>query len=109
MEATVNSPAYPLETPKKEGIPLSLARRLLLFFLACCIQMVYIPTRLQGASNPSWQLMSFPFGPYEYCHMGFAISLVFLEPIARSEKLLYSLEHGTDKNHPPEISKRIRG
>jgi membrane-associated phospholipid phosphatase len=36
-------------------------------------------------------------------------SLVFLELIARSEKLLYSPEHGTDKNHPPEISKRIRG
>ena len=36
-------------------------------------------------------------------------SLVLLELIARSEELLYSLGHGTDKNHPSKIPKRICG
>jgi membrane-associated phospholipid phosphatase len=72
----VNSPAYPLETPKKKEVPLSLARRLLLFSLACCIQMVYIPTsnQIAGGIEPKLAIDIFPIWPiwvlpYVLCYL----------------------------------------
>jgi membrane-associated phospholipid phosphatase len=61
----VNSLAYPLGTPKKKEFLLTLGRRLLLFFLACCIQMVYIPTsnQIAGGIEPKLPIDVFPIWP----------------------------------------------
>ncbi len=61
----MNSLAYPLGAPKKKEFLLTLGRRLLLFFLACCIQMVYIPTsnQIAGGIEPKLPMDVFPIWP----------------------------------------------
>ena len=72
----MSSPAYPIKTPKRKVFPLTLGRRLLLVFLACCIQMVYIPTsnRIAGGIEPKLSIDVFPIWPiwvlpYVLCYL----------------------------------------
>jgi membrane-associated phospholipid phosphatase len=73
---TVSSPAYPVEKPERNESALTLNKRLLLFFLACCIQMVYIPTsnRVTGGVEPKLPIDTFPVWsvwvlPYVMCYI----------------------------------------
>jgi membrane-associated phospholipid phosphatase len=61
----VSSPAYPLEKPKRNELPLTLNKRIFLVFLACCIQMIYIPTsnRVTGGIEPKLPIDIFPIWP----------------------------------------------
>jgi membrane-associated phospholipid phosphatase len=61
----VNSQAYPIETTSRSRFTPTLSRRLLLVLLACCIQMVYIPTsnRTAGGIAPRLPIDIFPIWP----------------------------------------------
>jgi membrane-associated phospholipid phosphatase len=61
----VSSLAHRIEKPKRKGLSFSLRRRLLLVFLACCIQMVYVPTsnRIAGGMEPKLSIDVFPIWP----------------------------------------------
>jgi membrane-associated phospholipid phosphatase len=61
----VNSPTSTTENTEKTRFTLSLRKRLLLFFLACCIQMIYIPTSNQvaGGIEPKLPIDTFPVWP----------------------------------------------
>jgi membrane-associated phospholipid phosphatase len=72
----VSSPAYPVEKPERNESALTLNKRLLLFFLACCIQMIYIPTsnRVTGGVEPKLPIDTFPVWsvwvlPYVLCYI----------------------------------------
>lgn len=61
----MNSQAYPIETTDRSRSSPTLQKRLLLVLLACCIQMVYIPTsnRTAGGIEPRLPIDIFPVWP----------------------------------------------
>lgn len=61
----MNSQAYPIETTDRSRSSPTLQKRLLLVLLACCIQMVYIPTsnRTAGGIEPRLPIDIFPIWP----------------------------------------------
>lgn len=72
----MSSPAYSGEAADNNRIPLTLTRRLLLVFVACCIQSIYIPTsnRLVGGVEPKLPIDIFPVSaiwvlPYVACYV----------------------------------------
>lgn len=82
---TVSSPAYRIETSERKGFPLTLRRRLLLVVLACCIQMVYIPTsnRVTGGIEPKLSIDVFPILPiwvlpYVLCYILWFVSIAWI-------------------------------
>lgn len=81
----VNPPVYPVEKPEKRRFTLTLSRRMVLFFLACCIQMIYIPTsnRLSGGMEPKLPIDIFPVWtvwvlPYMLCYVLWFVSLTWV-------------------------------
>lgn len=72
----MSSPAYPIENQHRDDFRLTLNKRILLVFLACCIQMIYIPTsnRVTGGIEPKLAIDIFPIWPvwvlpYVLCYM----------------------------------------
>jgi len=61
----VSSPPFPTQKPDRNRFALTLSKRLLLVFLACCIQLVYIPTsnRIAGGIAPRLPIDIFPIWP----------------------------------------------
>lgn len=61
----MSSPAYPVEKSKRNELPLTLNKRIFLVLLACCIQMIYIPTsnRVTGGIEPKLPIDIFPIWP----------------------------------------------
>lgn len=61
----MSSRAYPIETTDRSRFNPTLNKRLLLVLLACCIQMVYIPTsnRTAGGIEPRLPIDIFPIWP----------------------------------------------
>jgi membrane-associated phospholipid phosphatase len=61
----MSSPAYPVEKPERNESTLTLNKRLLLFVIVCCIQMIYIPTsnRVAGGIEPKLPIDIFPIWP----------------------------------------------
>lgn len=61
----MTSPTYPVERSKKNKSALTLNKRVLLIFLACCIQTLYIPTsnRITGGIEPKLSIDIFPVWP----------------------------------------------
>jgi membrane-associated phospholipid phosphatase len=81
----VRSPAYPLEKPGRKEFPLTLNKRLLLVFLVCCIQMIYIPAsnRVTGGIEPKLPIDIFPIWPiwvlpYELCYIFWFSGIVWV-------------------------------
>jgi membrane-associated phospholipid phosphatase len=77
----VNSP----EKPEKKEFTLNLNKRLLLIFLACCIQMIYIPTsnRISGGIEPRLPIDIFPVWPiwvlpYVLCYIFWVSSAIWI-------------------------------
>ena len=69
-------PSYPIEKTKSAGNPLTLTKRVLLVILACCVQMIYIPTsnRVEGGLEPKLPIDIFPVSavwvvPYVMCYL----------------------------------------
>lgn len=67
---------YSREKAKRKGVSFTRTRRLLLVLLACCIQMIYIPTsnRLTGGIEPKLPIDVFPIWPiwvlpYVLCYL----------------------------------------
>ena len=72
----MSSPSYPAETLEQGPSALTRKKRLFLAFLACCIQMIYIPTsnRLTGGIEPRLPIDVFPISavwvlPYVFCYL----------------------------------------
>jgi len=61
----VSSPPFPTQKPDRNRFALTLSKRLLLVFLACCIQLVYIPTsnQIAGGIAPRLPIDIFPIWP----------------------------------------------
>lgn len=61
----MSSPVFPLESQGRNALVLPLAKRLLLGFLAFCIQMIYIPAsnQVSGGIEPRLSLDVFPIWP----------------------------------------------
>lgn len=61
----MTSRTYPVERSKKTESTLTLGKRVLLILLACCIQMIYIPTsnRITGGIEPKLSIDIFPIWP----------------------------------------------
>ena len=61
----MTAPTYPLERSEKNDSTLTLSKRGLLVFLACCIQMLYLPTseRITGGIEPKLSIDIFPIWP----------------------------------------------
>ena len=61
----MSSSSYPVETSKGSELNLTVGKRLLLLLLACCIQMIYIPTSnaLSGWIEPKLPIDVFPIWP----------------------------------------------
>lgn len=61
----MTSPSYTVEKIERHGVPRTLTRRLFLLLLACCIQMIYIPTsnRVEGGIEPVLPIDVFPIWP----------------------------------------------
>lgn len=61
----MTSPTYPVERSKKHESTLTPSKRVLFIFLACCIQMIYIPTssRITGGIEPKLSIDIFPIWP----------------------------------------------
>jgi membrane-associated phospholipid phosphatase len=81
----VTSPSYSIEKSKRNGFPLTLNKRVLLFFLACCIQMIYIPTsnRVTGGIEPKLPIDIFPLWPmwvlpYVLCYVLWSASIAWI-------------------------------
>jgi membrane-associated phospholipid phosphatase len=81
----VTSPSYPIERAKKNGFNLTLPKRVLFFFLVCCIQMIYIPTsnRIAGGIEPKLSIDIFPIWPiwvlpYVMCYVIWLSSAVWI-------------------------------
>jgi len=79
----VSSPSYSIE--KSHGFPKTLTKRVLLVFLACCIQMIYIPTsnRLIGGIEPKLPIDIFPVSavwvlPYLMCYLLWSASIAWI-------------------------------
>lgn len=62
----MTSPTYPVESSKKNRFALTLNKRVFFVFLACCIQMIYIPTshRITGGIEPKLAMDVFPIWPF---------------------------------------------
>ena len=79
----MSSPSYSIE--KSHGFPKTLTKRVLLVFLACCIQMIYIPTsnRLIGGIEPKLPIDIFPVSavwvlPYLMCYLLWSASIAWI-------------------------------
>jgi membrane-associated phospholipid phosphatase len=90
----VSSLSYSSETSKKSEIALTLNKRILLIALACCIQMIYIPTsnRVGGGIEPKLAIDIFPIWPiwvlpYIACYILWLTSLAWI--ILRMEDRLF--------------------
>jgi len=81
----VTSPFYSAATSKRNESALTLRKRILLAFLVCCIQMVYIPTsnRVAGGIEPKLPIDVFPIWsiwvlPYVLCYLLWLSSLAWI-------------------------------
>lgn len=81
----MSSPANPIENPERKRFALKLNKRLVLFFLACCIQMIYIPTsnRVSGGIEPKLPIDVFPIWsvwilPYVSCYVLWFVSITWI-------------------------------
>jgi membrane-associated phospholipid phosphatase len=81
----VNSLSFFVEKNKNYEVPLPLAKRLLLFLLACCIQIIYIPTsnRVAGGLEPKLAIDIFPVStvwvlPYVLCYLLWSASFIWI-------------------------------
>lgn len=81
----VSSPLYSMEKPKSHGFSLTWTKRVLLVLLACCIQMIYIPTsnRVTGGIEPKLAIDVFPLLPlwvlpYVSCYLLWLSSIVWI-------------------------------
>ena len=81
----MTSSAYPVEKSKKNGFVLTLNKRILLIFLACCIQMIYVPTsnRITGGIEPKLSIDIFPIWPiwvlpYVLCYILWFSSMAWI-------------------------------
>lgn len=81
----MSSPFSFIEKIKGREVPLTLGKRLLLVFLACCIQMVYIPTsnRIEGGIEPKLPIDIFPVSavwvlPYVSCYLLWSASFLWI-------------------------------
>ena len=77
----MNSPVY----PKESRLALTMSRRILLYFLASCIQMIYIPTsnQVSGGLEPKLPIDIFPLLPlwvlpYMLCYVLWFASLTWI-------------------------------
>ena len=61
----MTSPSQSVEKTQRHGSALMLHKRVFLLFLACCIQMIYIPTsnRVEGGIEPKLSIDIFPIWP----------------------------------------------
>jgi membrane-associated phospholipid phosphatase len=90
----VTSPTYPVERSKKNESTLTLSKRVLFIFLACCIQMIYIPTsnRIAGGIEPKLAIDIFPVWPvwvlpYILCYVLWFSSMAWI--ILKTEDRLF--------------------
>ena len=81
----MSAPAYSIEGSKKSEFALTRGKRVLLVILACCIQMIYIPTsmRPEGGIEPKLPIDIFPVWsiwvlPYVLCYALWSVSLVWI-------------------------------
>lgn len=81
----MTSPTYPVERSKKNDSTLTLSRRGILIFLACCIQMLYIPTseRITGGIEPKLSIDIFPIWPiwvlpYVLCYLLWFLAMAWI-------------------------------
>lgn len=81
----MSSPSYPIEAVSRKGSGLTLNKRVLLVFLACCIQAIYIPTsnQVSGGIEPKLPIDIFPIWsiwvlPYVLCYILWLASLVWV-------------------------------
>ena len=81
----MSSPSYSIEKSKSHGFPLTLTKRVLWVLLACCIQMIYIPTsnRLEGGIEPKLPIDIFPVSavwilPYVLCYFLWLASIAWI-------------------------------
>ena len=79
----MSSPSYSIKKTKRYGFPLS--KRVFLVFLACCIQMTYIPTsnRIEGGIEPKLPIDIFPVStvwilPYVSCYLIWFASMAWI-------------------------------
>ena len=90
----MSSPSYPVEKSNENGFALALNKRVLLLILACCIQMIYVPTsnRITGGIEPKLPIDTFPIWPiwvlpYISCYVLWLFSAVWI--IRRMEDRLF--------------------
>jgi membrane-associated phospholipid phosphatase len=81
----VSSPTYSLEKTRDPVFRLRRTRRVLLVLLACCIQMIYIPTsnRVEGGIEPKLAIDIFPISavwvlPYVLCYLLWSIGIAWI-------------------------------
>jgi membrane-associated phospholipid phosphatase len=81
----VSSPSYSVQRSQGKETTLTLNRRILLVFLACCIQMTYVPTsnRVTGGIEPRLPIDIFPIWPvwvlpYVLCYLLWLGSIVWM-------------------------------
>jgi len=81
----VTSPAYPVERSKNDRSALTLSRRVFLVIVACCIQMIYVPTsnRLTGGIEPKLPIDIFPVWPvwvlpYISCYLLWFLGILWI-------------------------------
>jgi membrane-associated phospholipid phosphatase len=81
----VSFPAYPVEKSERNESPLTLNQRLFLVFLACSIQMIYIPTsnRVTGGIEPKLPIDIFPVWPvwvlpYVLCYVLWFVGIAWI-------------------------------
>lgn len=74
-----------MQKANKHGAGLAMLKRLLLVFLACCIQMIYIPAsnRVQGGIEPKLPIDIFPVSslwvlPYVFCYALWFASFIWI-------------------------------
>ena len=77
----MTSPSYPIETIENNDSVLAPRKRVLLVFLACCIQMIYVPTsnQVSGGIEPRLPIDVFPIWPiwvlpYVLCYVLWLVS-----------------------------------
>lgn len=61
----MTSPSYSVEKTVRQGVRRQLTKRVVLLLLACCIQMIYVPTsnRAEGGIEPMLPIDVFPIWP----------------------------------------------
>lgn len=79
------SRAYPVEKSKGTKFPLTVNKRILLFILAYCIQLIYVPTsnRVSGGVEPKLSIDIFPIWaiwvlPYVLCYVLWLSSVIWI-------------------------------